>query len=179
MRPSPEAALPDMSPKSPHFGYFSGGLGFHPKSLPVAGTAKRRQRVRDFSGRLLRTTDFSGGADFSATCQAKPMTLSAVEFTRRFLLHVLPRGFVKIRHYGFLANRCRGGKLALCKRLLGERPGRMAPSGRPAESEVEQGQGPETCQVCRAGRMMVVRWLEPGGAVFVGSRMPTLRLDSS
>lgn len=37
----------------------------------------------------------------------RPMTLPAVEFIRRFLLHVLPQGFVRIRHYGFLANRSR------------------------------------------------------------------------
>lgn len=48
----------------------------------------------------------------------KTMPLSAEEFLRRFLTHVLPRGFVKIRHYGLLANRHRGEKLNLCRRLL-------------------------------------------------------------
>ena len=47
------------------------------------------------------------------------MTLAATEFIRRFLLHVLPRGFVKIRHYGFMANRFRQAKHELCRRLLG------------------------------------------------------------
>jgi len=46
------------------------------------------------------------------------MTLDAVEFMRRFLLHVLPRGFVRIRQFGFLANRVRSQKLALCRSLL-------------------------------------------------------------
>jgi hypothetical protein len=49
----------------------------------------------------------------------KPMTLKATEFIRRFLLHVLPSGFVRIRHYGFLANRVCREKLALCRALLG------------------------------------------------------------
>jgi hypothetical protein len=49
------------------------------------------------------------------------MTLDAVEFMRRFLLHVLPRGFVKIRHFGFLANRQRKRALALCSALLSSR----------------------------------------------------------
>ena len=52
--------------------------------------------------------------------QARPgtMTLDAVEFLRRFLQHVLPAGFVKMRHYGLLANRFRAERLATCRRLL-------------------------------------------------------------
>ena len=46
------------------------------------------------------------------------MRLTAVEFMRRFLLQVLPKGFVRIRHYGLLSNRCRRDKLPLCRRLL-------------------------------------------------------------
>ena len=46
------------------------------------------------------------------------MTLAADEFIRRFLLHTLPDGFHRIRHYGFLANGHRAAKLALCRRLL-------------------------------------------------------------
>ena len=48
----------------------------------------------------------------------KVMTLDAVEFIRRFLLHVLPSGFVKIRHYGFLANGVRARRLDLCRSPL-------------------------------------------------------------
>jgi hypothetical protein len=47
------------------------------------------------------------------------MTLEAVEFVRRFLLHGLPTGFVRVRHYGLLANRHRHEKLARCRELLG------------------------------------------------------------
>src|SRR6516164_4550392 len=46
------------------------------------------------------------------------MTLAATEFLRRFFLHVLPRGFVRIRHFGFLANRFRASRLALGRQLL-------------------------------------------------------------
>ena len=46
------------------------------------------------------------------------MTLSATEFLRRFLLHVLPDGFQRIRYYGFLANRQRSEALVLCRELL-------------------------------------------------------------
>ena len=51
--------------------------------------------------------------------QQQTMTLTAVEFLRRFLLHLLPSHFVRIRHYGFLANRHRAQKLARCRELLG------------------------------------------------------------
>jgi hypothetical protein len=46
------------------------------------------------------------------------MTLMASEFLRRFFLHVLPKGFVRIRHFGFLANCCRAPRLSLCRQLL-------------------------------------------------------------
>jgi hypothetical protein len=46
------------------------------------------------------------------------MTLVATEFLRRFFLHVLPKGFVRIRHFGFLANRFHVSRLALCRQLL-------------------------------------------------------------
>jgi hypothetical protein len=50
------------------------------------------------------------------------MTLGSQEFLRRFLLHVLPRGFVRIRSFGFLANRRRATPLPLCQRLLADQP---------------------------------------------------------
>jgi hypothetical protein len=56
--------------------------------------------------------------DYADAARSKRMTLSAVEFVRRWVTHVLPRGFVKVRHYGLLANRHREPKLALCRRLL-------------------------------------------------------------
>ena len=60
--------------------------------------------------------------------QQKLMTLSVDEFLRRFLLHVLPRRFVRIRYFGFLAHRKRGALLPLCQRLLARRrPQRTAP----------------------------------------------------
>ena len=55
--------------------------------------------------------------DYRDNHKPKVMTLDAQEFIRRFLLHVLPKRFVKIRHYGFLSNRNRNKKLRLCQRL--------------------------------------------------------------
>jgi len=60
--------------------------------------------------------------DYAGGNQTRTMTLGAVEFIRRFLLHILPGGFVRIRQFGFLANRARGKKLALCRALLGAVP---------------------------------------------------------
>jgi hypothetical protein len=56
--------------------------------------------------------------DYRHDAQQKTMTLEAEEFIRRFLLHVLPEGFQRIRYYGFLANRYRKQKLAHCRELL-------------------------------------------------------------
>jgi hypothetical protein len=56
--------------------------------------------------------------DYADGCQRKEMTLEAVEFVRRFALHIIPKGLVRIRQYGLLAHRDRGDRLALCRSLL-------------------------------------------------------------
>lgn len=53
--------------------------------------------------------------DYHQPGQTKEMRLTGVEFIRRYLQHILPKGFMRIRHYGYLANRCRRRKLALIK----------------------------------------------------------------
>ena len=55
------------------------------------------------------------------------MTLAATEFIRRFLLHVLPSGFHRIRYYGFLGARHRAEKLTRCRQLLGPTPSVTTP----------------------------------------------------
>jgi len=59
--------------------------------------------------------------DYAHNGRPGQMTLTATEFLRRFCLHVLPKGFVRIRHFGFLANRFPGSRLALCRQLLASR----------------------------------------------------------
>lgn len=56
--------------------------------------------------------------DYKDSSKEKVMTLTADEFIRRFLLHILPPGFTKIRHYGFLASAIKSKKLGLCRELL-------------------------------------------------------------
>jgi hypothetical protein len=77
----------------------------------VALSNQRLLKLED--GRVtFRVKDYADGG------RAKTLTLTAVEFLRRFLQHVLPRGFVKIRHYGLLANRVRALRLAQARNLL-------------------------------------------------------------
>jgi hypothetical protein len=56
--------------------------------------------------------------DYAHGGKQRKMTLAATEFLRRFFLHVLPKGFVRIRHFGFLANRCRASLMPVCRRAL-------------------------------------------------------------
>jgi len=86
------------------------------------------------------------------------MELDAVEFIRRFLLHALPRGLQRVRHYGFLANGVRKAKLALCRQLLGAFAGsRLEDTGPPEKAETESTPSPESdlCPICRVGRLRV------------------------
>jgi hypothetical protein len=61
--------------------------------------------------------------DYADGCTRKEMTLDALEFVRRFALHIIPKGLVRIRRYGLLAHRDRGEWLALCRSLLAARAG--------------------------------------------------------
>jgi predicted RNA-binding Zn-ribbon protein involved in translation (DUF1610 family) len=56
--------------------------------------------------------------DYAHGGKQRKMKLCATEFLRRFVLHVLPKGFVRIRHFGFLSNRFRASQLAVCRQLL-------------------------------------------------------------
>ena len=104
--------------------------------------------------------------DYRHDAQQKTMTLEAEEFIRRFLLHVLPEGFQRIRYYGFLANRYREHKLARCRKLLD------MPAPEPPASELSKdyrdryeqltGSSLLECPVCHQGRMLVIEILAPG-----------------
>jgi hypothetical protein len=100
--------------------------------------------------------------DYARGGGPRTMTLKAIEFIRRFLLHVLPSGFVRIRHYGFLANRVCHEKLARCRELLGGAPTPEAVIPEPsAELEgTRQGQPVvNLCPACGQGRMVIVETL--------------------
>jgi hypothetical protein len=85
------------------------------------------------------------------------MALDAVEFLRRFLLHVLPRGFIKIRYYGFLSHRKRAAGLARCRELLPLSP--TAEASCAALSDLQRRAVERRCPHCREGRLRIVQWL--------------------
>ena len=95
--------------------------------------------------------------DYARGGKKKLLTLSAEEFIRRFLLHVLPKGFVKVRHYGLLANAHREGKLKRCRELLKEA---IAARQQEATRQAEKGEGRphegDICPACGQGRLRVV-----------------------
>lgn len=98
--------------------------------------------------------------------QTKPLTLKGIEFIRRFLMHVLPKGFVKIRHYGLLANRNKKTKLALSRKLT------FSPTYKPNFEGLETleilciliGKDVTVCPKCGKGKLRKVNSLVPRAA---------------
>ena len=128
--------------------------------------ARYTHRVAISNARLL---DFAGGMvrfrykDYARGNRQRVMTLPALEFVRRLLLHVLPTGFVRIRHYGILSNRHRHQKLALCHQLLGSDPatGQELPETIPLPVNLLSVTPTRVCPVCGAGRMILIDELPP------------------
>jgi hypothetical protein len=97
--------------------------------------------------------------DYRDDNRQKSMTLSAEEFIRRFLIHVLPDRFHRIRYFGFLSNCHRAQKLALCRELLGMAPAEPAtdpPADYRDQFEALTGQSLRECPHCHTGIMVVV-----------------------
>jgi hypothetical protein len=84
------------------------------------------------------------------------MALTGEELVRRFLLHVLPKGLMRVRHFGFLANRCRARRLGEIRVAL-EAPPPQAP---PAKAETTPFDG-YPCPKCHKGRLQVTARLAP------------------
>jgi len=126
--------------------------------------ARYTQRVAISNGRLLEMRDgqvtfrWRDSADGN---QQKRMTLDAVEFIRRFLLHVLPPGFVKIRHFGFLANRNRREGLALCRSLLPPPP----PPVSTLLTETQHRAVERKCPFCKTGTLHLIDRIPPGKSI--------------
>jgi hypothetical protein len=142
---------------------------------PFAGP----QQVLDYVGRYThrvaisnnRLLDIDNGQvsfswkDYRDNNRQKTVTLSAAEFIRRFLLHVLPNGFQRIRYYGFLSNRYRQLKLAQCRQLLSmpspeETPNQSQPA-QDYRDRYEQltGSSLRECPACHRGRMVLLQTL--------------------
>jgi hypothetical protein len=111
--------------------------------------------------------------DYAHGNKKRKMSLAADEFLRRFLLHVLPRGFVRIRFFGFLSNRCRAGLLPLCQQLLPQRAHRGNPATPNPSPQAVWG----LCPQCSTPMLLIERFSAVTILAASCSRRP--RLDTS
>jgi Putative transposase/Transposase zinc-binding domain len=129
--------------------------------------ARYTHRVALSNHRLLELKDGRvrfGYKDYARGGKRRVMELNASEFLRRFLQHVLPAGFVRIRSYGFLANRGRREKVALCRELLGvpAASGVGPPGGGDGSAvAITPVRCPVLCPACGEGRMVVIAEVPP------------------
>ena len=125
----------------------------------------------DPRGVTFRWKDYRADGD----ARRKLMTLSADEFIRRFLIHVLPGGFHRIRHYGLFANGGRAANLAKVRALL------PPPPPPPPSDDAQAGLEPtplRSCPCC-GGRMLVIEVFERGAAPRTAPARPVIRIDTS
>lgn len=116
------------------------------------------RRILSFDGDHVR---FSW-KDRSRNNRTRGMTLTGVEFLRRFLLHVFPKGYVSIRYFGFLANRSRKEKIPLVRQLLAaERPRGHSENQESSDRHVAASLNPRSCPECETGHMIIVAEIEP------------------
>jgi len=135
----------------------------------LAYLGRYTHRVAISNHRLLALKDGNvtfSWKDYARGNQQRPMTLKADEFIRRFLLHVLPRGWQRLRQFGLLANRHRRHKLALCLKLLSGAAGHTVtnqplPRDYQALYQIVTGQSLQQCPACRAGTMKLTERLAP------------------
>jgi hypothetical protein len=136
----------------------------------LAYLGRYTHRVAITNARLVSITDHDVAfrwKDYRHNSRHRIMTLGADEFIRRFLLHTLPDGFHRIRHYGYLANGCRFATLTRCRRLLGDAP---AQSAEPPKSGPIP---PRPCLHCGGLVVLLAVLPRPSG------RREALREDSS
>ncbi len=138
----------------PPFGGPEAVLAYLSRYTHRVAISNRRLISLDESGVTFRYKDYRrDGAE-----RYRTMTLATDEFIRRFLLHVLPKGFHRIRHYGLLASATRKANVARVRQLLA-----VPPAAQPDEP-VELTEPRPPCP-CRGGRMIIIetfqRWMQP------------------
>jgi hypothetical protein len=134
--------------------------------------ARYTHRVAISNGRLLRLENGRVSfrwRDSRDGNQIKELSLDGMEFIRRFLLHVLPSGFVKIRHFGLLSNRNRKGMVQHCRSLL--------PAACVVPVAIHHNQSP--CPVCRIGHLHLIPVLTASHTGRSVAVHPAPHLDSS
>jgi hypothetical protein len=119
--------------------------------------------------------------DYRQPGRSKRMQLTGEEFIRRFLLHILPLRFQRIRHYGLLSNRRRKGALAECRRQLGAGVTDLLPSLEECQAVVERvrTESLHRCPACRTGLLLVVEMVSPHRYGERGERVEPVGVNSS
>jgi len=141
----------------------------HAESV-VEYLARYTHRIAITDARIVRVDDECVTLrykDYADRDRHKTLTLDGPEFARRFLMHIVPKGLMRVRHYGFLANRCRKRKLACVRAALArdETPRARKDRSSPTAQSTSVGQGrlsplPElTCRVCGKGRLTINKQL--------------------
>jgi hypothetical protein len=114
--------------------------------------------------------------DYADDSKRKTMTLGLDEFLRRFCLHILPSRFVKIRHYGLLANRGRDGRVERARQLIGEpKPEAPPADARELPAEEKPGRPQLACAHCGSKRLILIADIRP----FRTTRIPAPKFNSS
>jgi hypothetical protein len=119
--------------------------------------------------------------DYRDAAASKQMAMDAVEFIRRFLLHVLPEGFQKIRYFGFMANRHRAQALSLCRRLIPNAPVALpAAQIKDWKDRYHQLTGVDLslCPACKRGRLLQVEILLPAVSRLIDPNGPVTQVVS-
>jgi hypothetical protein len=140
--------------------------------------ARYTHRIAISNGRLLSLTNAQVGfrwRDSRHNNRIGVMTLDAVEFVRRFLLHVLPAGFVKIRHFGLLANRNRRHALARCRFHLNV----TTSDSSPILNQQQQSALNRSCPQCKCGTLHVVARLSDVELDIFTTTVPSQKINSS
>src|SRR5437660_2872317 len=122
-----------------------------PQKLPLVMSPEEAKRLLAMSGNLKVHVMLALGYG----CGLRAMTLSPHEFIRRFLMHVLPKGFHRIRHYGLFANGNRAANVARSRELLGAMPRVVEPEEEQTATPDEPRVQPCTCPRCGA-RMIII-----------------------
>ena len=134
--------------------------------------ARYTHRVAISNSRLLSRDDGRVAfryKDYADGHHHKTMSLSGEEFLRRFVQHVLPKGFVKTRHYGLLANRQREERLQVCRRLLFvKRAGELAASPTAAAAPALDPARQRCCPNCGSQRLLRIELPQDGSPACVG-----------
>ena len=141
--------------------------------------ANSRLIAMDGRGISFRWKDYRARGRAPGNTWIKTMTLPAAEFIRRFLLHVLPDGFHRIRHYGLFASAARAANVARMRALIGTPEpaatttgAKVPPAPEAAETDAEKGERCIPCPCC-GGRMIIIERFARGGAPRTAIRIDT------